>query len=101
MPSTHSVQEVSDPEHREQGGVQAVQLSSGLIIPLLVTLSQTQSPSSEGVSENGALHFVQNPSYHLQVEHLVWHFRHAFYFLKNPGLSQTHSPVMRSSVKLS
>ena len=100
VPSTHSVQEVSVPEHREQGGVHAVQVSSGFTIPLFVIMSHMQPPSFEGVSENGALQVRQNCSNHLQVVHLLLQGTHPFDFLKNPGVLQTHSPDKGSRVKL-
>ena len=100
VPSTHSVQVVRVPEQREQGGVHAVQVSSGFTIPLLVIVSHMQSPSIEGVSEKGALQVRQNCSNHLQVVHLLWQGTHPFSFLKNPGVLQTHCPDIGSRVKL-
>ena len=100
VPSTHSVQEVKVPEHREHGGVHAVHVLSGLMIPLFVIVSQVQSPSFEGVSEKGALQVRQNCSNHLQVEHLLSQGRQALVFLKNPGVEHSHSPDIGLRVKL-
>ena len=55
FPFSHSVQDVRLPEQRVHGAVHAVHEPSGLLIPLLVILSQTQLPAKEGVSTKGAL----------------------------------------------